>query len=170
MRWDWDGVAFTVLHPEFGRRPREDGGAVARVRENDRSCVVHVQAGGASLLLTGDIEARSEAAMLARGAAPLRADVLLVPHHGSRTSSSAPFLDAVAPGLALVSAGHRNRFGHPHPAVLARYAARGIEVRRTDLDGALRVVLPADGSRRIEVRGHGWKRRYWSERQAPLPE
>jgi competence protein ComEC len=154
MRWDWDGVQFVVLHPAAG----------LATKENDRSCVVRVQAPGASMLLTGDIEARSEAQMLERGAALLRADVLLVPHHGSRTSSSAPFLDAVGPRLALVSAGHRNRFGHPHPAVLARYAARGIEVRRTDLDGALRVVLPADGTRRIEVRGHAWQRRYWSER------
>ena len=122
------------------------------------------------MLLTGDIEARGEAAMLARGAPALRADVLLVPHHGSRTSSSAAFLDAVAPCLALVSAGYRNQFGHPHHAVLARYAARGIEVRRTDHDGALRVVLPADGTRRIEVRGHAWKRRYWSERRSLVVE
>lgn len=171
-RWEWDGVEFAVLHPagEASRRPRVDGGPILRARENDRSCVIRVQAAGASILLTGDIEARSEAEMLARNAALLRSDVLLVPHHGSRTSSSAPFLDAVGPRLALVSTGHRNRFGHPHAAVLTRYAARGIEIRRTDHDGALRVVLPADAARAIEVRGHGWQRRYWSERRAPAAE
>jgi competence protein ComEC len=176
LRWEWDGVEFAVLHPHSRLpRPRQrhsgagsGGGPI--VKENDRSCVVRVQSAGASILLTGDIEARSEAEMLARGAALLRSDVLVVPHHGSRTSSSAPFLDAVSPSLALVSAAYRNRFGHPHAAVLTRYAARGIEIRRTDHDGALRVVLPADPARGIEVRGHAWKRRYWSERRAPAAE
>lgn len=162
--WEWDGVEFAVLHPAGGGSPPR------KQKENDRSCVVRVQAAGASLLLTGDIEARSEAEILARGSASLRSDVLVVPHHGSRTSSSAPFLDAVAPRLAVISTGYRNRFGHPHAAVLARYGARGVDVRRTDRDGALRVVLPADGTRRIEVRGHAWKRRYWSERRAPAAE
>jgi competence protein ComEC len=169
--WEWDGVEFRVLHPAGDRgHPRGEGRRAGKPKENDRSCVVRVQAAGASILLTGDIEARSEAEMLARGAAHLRSDVLLLPHHGSRTSSSAPFLDAVAPRLALVSTGYRNRFGHPHATVLARYGARGVEMRRTDRDGALRVVLPADGTRRIEVRGHGWKRRYWSDRRAPAAE
>jgi competence protein ComEC len=165
QHWEWDGVEFTVLHPAGG-----DGRRPGKLKENDRSCVVRVQAAGASLLLTGDIEARSEAEILARGAARLRSDVLVVPHHGSRTSSSAPFLDAVAPRLAVISTGYRNRFGHPHAAVLARYGARGVEIRRTDRDGALRVVLPADGTRGVEVSGHGWKRRYWSERRAPAGE
>lgn len=164
LRWEWDGVEFVVLHPAG-----EGHGAARPMKENDRSCVVRVGAAGASMLLTGDIEARGEAGMLARGAA-LRADVLLVPHHGSRTSSSAAFLDAVAPRLAVVSTGYRNRFGHPHATVLVRYGARGVAIRRTDRDGALRVVLPADGTRRIEVRGHGWNRRYWSERRAPVLE
>lgn len=171
--WEWDDVEFSVLHPaaDSGRRPGEGRGPMSKPKENDRSCVVRVQAaGGGSALLTGDIETRSEMEMLARGAGLLRADVLLVPHHGSRTSSSAPFIDAVAPRLALLSTGHRNRFGHPHAAVLARYAARGIEMRRTDRDGALRVVLPADPARGIEVRGHAWKKRYWSERRAPAAE
>jgi competence protein ComEC len=164
QRWEWDGVEFDVLHPHGDRVFRRGGSP--KVRENDRSCVLRVQAAGASMLLTGDIEARSEAEMLARGAR-LRADVLLVPHHGSRTSSTAAFLDAVRPRLAIVSAGYRNRFGHPHPVVLARYGARGIGVRRTDHDGALRVVLPADSRRAIEVRGHGWQRRYWSDHRPP---
>ncbi len=80
-------------------------------------------------LLVGDIEQPQEARLLAGvGAATLQADVLLVPHHGSKTSSSAEFLDAVAPRVALVQSGYRNRFGHPAPAVLARYAARQIQV------------------------------------------
>ncbi|HEX5633871.1 MAG TPA: hypothetical protein VFX50_11620, partial [Gemmatimonadales bacterium] len=93
------------------------------------------------------------------------ADVLLVPHHGSRTSSSAPFLDAVAPGLALVSTGYRNRFGHPHPAVVQRYLDRGIVLRRTDEEGALRVLLPAGGEA-PGITGREAACRYWSERPA----
>lgn len=157
LQWTWDGVEFDVLHP-----PADS--AVKR-RENDHSCVLRVAAGGAAALLTGDVETRSEAEMLARGASTLRADVLLVPHHGSRSSSSAAFLDAVAPRLALVSVAHRSRFGHPHPTVLARYAGRGIRVHRTDVEGALRVSLPSDPAGAIEVRGHAARRRYWSERR-----
>jgi competence protein ComEC len=118
--WDWDGVRFEVLHPGA------DDYALAR-RSNALSCVLRISNGRQSVLLAGDIEASQENLLLMRGA-PLRSDVLLVPHHGSKTSSSAAFLDAVAPPLALVQAGYRNRFGHPAPAVLARYTERGIRV------------------------------------------
>ena len=102
--------------------------------------MLRVAAGGRSVLLTADIEAREEQALLARGA-PLAADVLLAPHHGSNTSSTAAFLAAVAPADILVPAGYRNRFGHPHPAVLARYRSIGARVWRTDEGGMLRVEL-----------------------------
>jgi competence protein ComEC len=165
LGWEWDGVAFSVLHPpaEGDDRREARGNARPRRKENDRSCVLRVTAGGASALLTGDVERRGEAEMLARDAAALRADVLLVPHHGSRSSSTAPFLDAVSPRVALVSAAYRNRFGHPHSNVLTRYAQRGIAVHRTDAQGALRVVLPHAATLGIEVSGHAWHRRYWSE-------
>src|SRR5205814_2179225 len=104
-----------------------------------------------------------EAEMLERDAIALRSDVLVVPHHGSKTSSTAAFVDAVGPKMALVSLGYRNRFHHPHAAVVARYVERGIPMHRTDLAGALHVVLPAnDGPPRIE--GHAREVRYWSER------
>lgn len=118
--WDWDGVHFEVLHPNATDYE------LAR-RSNALSCMLRISNGRQSVLLAGDIEASQESTLLLRGA-PLQADVLLVPHHGSKTSSSAVFLDAVAPQLALVQAGYRNRFGHPAPAVLARYAERGIRV------------------------------------------
>ncbi len=89
----------------------------------------------------------------------LAADVLLVPHHGSRTSSSDAFLDAVAPRLAIVQAGYLNRFGHPRPDVLARYAARGIPVLRNDRDGAITVTMGPSG---VDVaRYRDTHRRYW---------
>jgi len=128
--WTWDGVQFDLLHPT------PEDVAVAR-KPNAVSCVLRVRdARGRSLLLTGDIEAPQEAALLQRSGAMLASMLLLVPHHGSRTSSSAAFLDAVQPTTALVQAGYRSRFGHPAPDVLARYADRGIEVVRSDQCGA----------------------------------
>jgi beta-lactamase superfamily II metal-dependent hydrolase len=84
--------------------------------------VIRVDAACGSVLLTGDLERAGEQQLLAQ---PLRADVLLVPHHGSKTSSSQTFIDAVQPKLALVSAGYRNRFGHPRADVLQRYLDSG---------------------------------------------
>ncbi|KRC23883.1 competence protein ComEC [Acidovorax sp. Root217] len=131
QRWEWDGVAFEVLHPAPG-----DAGAA--VRANHISCVLRIVAAGAQApvaLLAGDIETGQEQALVARGV-PLKADVLLVPHHGSKTSSTGGFLDAVAPRTALVQAGYRNRFGHPAPEVVARYQERGIAVVESARCGA----------------------------------
>jgi competence protein ComEC len=88
---------------------------------------------------------------------------MLVPHHGSRTSSSAEFIAAVAPRWAVVTAGYRSRFGHPSGEVLARYRAAGVRVMRTDLDGAVHVLLEMHGPRVIGERQA--RRRYW--RQVP---
>ncbi len=120
QRWRWDGVDFEVLHPQAN-----DYGAVRK--SNAMSCTLRLSNGVQSALLVGDIEQAQEARLLSEGA-KLKADVLLVPHHGSKTSSSAAFLDAVQPQLALVQAGYRNRFGHPAASVLARYQERHIQV------------------------------------------
>jgi len=119
---------------------------------NDISAVVLVRYGGFSALLTGDAPAEVEARLIARYGAELRADVLKAGHHGSRTASSGPFLDAVDPGLVVVSAGVRNDYGHPHPEVLARLGARGIAVARTDLEGTVRIEVEPGGTdwRRVE--------------------
>ena len=145
--WQWDGVRFDFLHP-----PR---GEIA-ARRNNQSCVMRVASAGASMLLTGDIERAAEL-KLARG--QVRADVLLVPHHGSRTSSSREFIEAVAPRWALVPAGYRNRFGHPSGEVLERYRGAGTSVMRTDLDGALHVVLTGTGAAVTTERER--RPRYW---------
>lgn len=128
----WDGVQLTVVSPA-GRPP------AARTR-NDDSLVLEVRWGDVSILLTGDIEAAAERALDGR-----RVDVLKVPHHGSRTSSSAAFLDRLRPRLGIVSVGARNPFGHPEGAVLARYRARGALVLRTDIDGT--IAVSTDGRR-----------------------
>lgn len=128
QRWDWDGVRFEVLHPQAA-----DYGA--GLRANALSCVLRVDNGRHGALLVGDIEAVQEARLVQDGA-PLAADVLLMPHHGSKTSSTPAFLDAVRPRIALAQAGYRNRFGHPAPGVLARYRERGIEVVESARCGA----------------------------------
>jgi competence protein ComEC len=136
-----EGVAVRVLHPAAGDR----GG------DNDRSLTLQLRYGPTAVLLPGDLEAAGEAALVARWGGTLRSTVLKVPHHGSSTSSSAMLLDAVAPRLAVVSAGAGNRFGFPDGAVVAAYAARDVALWRTDRDGAVQLTVAADGA--LTVRG-----------------
>lgn len=150
-QWQWDGVHFAILHP----LPDDTAGR----RANNRSCVLRVTAGSAGMLLTGDIERVAEEALLERDRSALPAQVLLVPHHGSRTSSSEAFLDAVRPAIAVIAAGYRNRFGHPAPEVLGRYAGLGTRILRTDLDGAVTVRLGPAGPEAIGERA--LRARYW---------
>ena len=159
QRWHWDGVDFELLHPQ----PDTVAGGPQGQRSNALSCVLRVvDANGTVALLAGDIEAAQEQALVARGA-PLRADVLLVPHHGSKTSSSAPFLDAVQPRTALVQAGYRSRFGHPAPEVVERLRVRGIAVVESPRCGAATWSSDQPGRVGCERRD---KMRYW---QHPMP-
>lgn len=117
--WVWDGVLFEVLHPsDLSSSPTR------APKPNAISCVLRIGNGQASVLLAGDIEIAQEQALVQAGLAPV--DVLLVPHHGSKTSSSLSFLQALHPRLALVQAGYRNRYGHPAASVVDRYRAEGI--------------------------------------------
>ncbi len=139
-RFEAGGLAFEVLHPPDA--------PYARARENNGSLVLRAEAGGRTLLLTGDVEAAAERDLL-EARADLSADVLKVAHHGSRTSTSPEILARVAPRVALVGVGRRNRFGHPAPDVLARLAAARVKVFRTDRDGDVALtfasgrILPA---------------------------
>jgi competence protein ComEC len=117
--------------------PPRDAPSLSR---NDRSLVLAVGYEGRRLLLTGDVERRAEEALLASGAG-LRADVLKLPHHGSRTSSTAAFLTAVAPRIAVVSAPERGRFGMPHPSVRQRLRAQGLPLCWTGFHGAIEIDL-----------------------------
>ncbi len=149
--WTWDGVRFAFLHPDAGMRGR-----------NNASCVLRVRASRHVLLLTGDIERPAERRLIRRLGDRLAADVLVVPHHGSKSSSSAAFLDRVRPAWALYPVGYRNRFGFPAPPVRARYRARGIATLATASQGAITLRL-GDG----ELRPEGYRlqtRRYWHDR------
>ncbi|MHB1248497.1 MAG: DNA internalization-related competence protein ComEC/Rec2 [Polaromonas sp.] len=140
QRWVWDAVTFEVLHPALADYE-------VASKSNAMSCVLRVSNGSQTALLVGDIESPQEL-RLASGAdaANLKADFFLIPHHGSKTSSSAIFLDAVQPKLALAQAGYRNRFGHPVESVLARYRARGIRLIKSPQCGAAtwRSLKPGD--------------------------
>lgn len=151
QRWSWDGVEFQMLHP----------GAAPGGSDNDRSCVLLVRSGSARLLLTGDITATVESAIAAAvGPDPL---VLVVPHHGSKTSSSAAFLDALSVQLAVVSAAHRSRFGHPHADIVARYRARGIPLVNTAAAGCVRLLLSARAPPRLIEQCRRDRVRYWRD-------
>jgi len=152
QRWEWDGVAFEFLHP---------GTAGAGGRANNRSCVLRIAAPGGRVLLTGDIERAAERDLLRRVPDLLPAEALLVPHHGSATSSSAAFVEKVAPRYAIFTVGYRNRFGHPREDVLERYREAGSALLRTDTAGAIEMRFSA-GALRVETQ-RDRARRYWHE-------
>jgi competence protein ComEC len=146
-QWQWDGVSFRLWR------------WVQAAPGNQSSCVLLVEAGGERLLLTGDIDARAEQALL-QDDFPLAAHWLLAPHHGSRSSSSRAFVDAVAPRHVLIARGRHNNFGHPHPQVLARYREAGARLRDSDASGALRLLLGEQG----EAQALRRQARFWREK------
>jgi len=130
------GVEVRALHPGTGLAGSD----------NDGSLTLQLRYGATTVLLPGDLEEDGERALVAAHGATLRSTVLKVPHHGSRTSSSVALLDAVAPRIAVVSAGAGNRFGFPHSEVLDAYRRRGTQLWRTDRDGAVMLRITADGA------------------------
>lgn len=127
MAWHWDGVRFELLYPP----PGGDGSG-----DNDRSCVLKVSTAGGSVLLPGDIERPTEEELMRTVPERLRSTVLVAPHHGSNTSSTLPFVTAVAPRYVLFAVGYRNRYGFPSRRVAARYRAVGAQGLDTASGGA----------------------------------
>ena len=159
QRWLWDGVSFEVLHPQL------DDYENASMKDNNRSCVVKVSSASGSVLLTGDIEKIIESRLVESVAENLQADVLIAPHHGSKTSSSAEFIQAVSPGTVVFTSGYLNRFKHPVPAVVARYQENGSARFRSDYHGALTIdsfTLKDDKTMQISSWRHDNKR-YWHD-------
>jgi competence protein ComEC len=152
QRWEWDGVRFEMLHPAASSYA--DHG----LKANARSCTLRITNGRTAILLAGDIEAAQEARLVLIGAERLRADVLLAPHHGSGTSSTQAFLQAVHPSVGVFQVGYRNRYKHPKKEVYERYGRLGIERLRTDELGALVMDFGAD------LQYEAWRSRharYW---------
>ncbi|MDD5394168.1 MAG: DNA internalization-related competence protein ComEC/Rec2 [Thiothrix sp.] len=132
QHWEWDGVTFTILSPAEGLHEASD---------NNRACVLRVANAHHSMLFTADIERPAEEWLVEAGG--LASEVLQVPHHGSKTSSSPDFINAVAPQLAIITSGYRNRFHHPNPSVVERYTARDIKLLDTVDGGELCLDFPA---------------------------
>ena len=166
QRWEWDGVKFEVLHPVVGDY-------ALPLRSNAMSCVLRVQGASAgsdgSVLLTGDIEREQEIRLLREHPGALRSTVLIAPHHGSKTSSTAAFLDAVAPQVAVFQAGHLNRYGHPADEVLARYRERGIARIDTPSCGAWTWRSSTDRGNSPANCERDDSRRYWHWQPDPRP-
>lgn len=154
--WEWERVRFETLWPDKPDKPYRGIGF-----RNAASCVIKVTNGVLTALLPGDIEAAQERALVARDPDALRADLLVAPHHGSRTSSTESFLDSVAPRDAVFPVGYANRFGHPAARVAERYRARGVRLHRTDRDGAVRATSASQGF--VIERCRTVKHRYWMD-------
>ncbi|MEK7989856.1 MAG: DNA internalization-related competence protein ComEC/Rec2 [Thiotrichaceae bacterium] len=128
QKWQWDGVQFEILHP--AKNPQY-------LKRNNRSCILKINGIKSSVLLTGDISSRVEAILLQQQKSKLKADILIVPHHGSKTSSSASFLQAVNPKIAVFSTAYLNHYHHPHPDIVKRYQHYKIKTLNTADTGAI---------------------------------
>jgi competence protein ComEC len=147
--WFWNEVEFRILWPVGD----------ARLTSNNRSCVVQVITGGGRILLTGDIEVKAEQALVRDYGTELESSVLVVPHHGSNTSSTLSFLSTVRAKIAVVSAGSHNRYGHPSPEVVDRYKRLGIRLLNTAQHGE---IIIKSGNRKDTVRTWArYYRRFW---------
>ena len=152
QRWEWDGIDFEILHPDAASYDNP------KWKPNARSCTLKLTQASASMLLPADIEAPQERALVANAPERLQATVLLAPHHGSGTSSTLAFLQAVRPQVAVFQLGYRNRYHHPRPDVYARYGELGIERVRNDTAGAITLQFASSLTIGEYRRQHA---RYW---------
>jgi competence protein ComEC len=149
--WDSDGFTFRLLHPDD-----------RAYNDNDSSCVLHISGPGGSILLPGDIGRRIERQLLATYP-DLHADILVAPHHGSKTSSSTEFIRALQPEVVVYSTGYLNRFGHPAEEVRERYVRAGVPAFNTAESGAVLAQLGTQPEQRRVVGFRSLQRRFWYE-------
>lgn len=135
QRWQWDGVTFEMLHPSPSYINR---------KKNNQSCVLKISAGENSVLFTGDIEAHAESFLLLNQKEKLKSNVLIIPHHGSNSSSSVNFIQAVDPDIGLIPVGYCNRYEHPKKNILERYKELGIPLVNTVEGGALSLTISSE--------------------------
>lgn len=153
--WYWDGIHFEILHPltqDYANPQR---------RMNANSCVLKISSANGSILIPADIESKNEQALLSRASDKLAATVLIAPHHGSLSSSTAGFVNQVNPALTIFTVGYLNRYDHPHAAVMARYLNANSNLLRSDRDGAILLRFAQNGWS-VE----SWRRiyrRYWHQ-------
>lgn len=165
QHWQWDGVDFAVLWPSLDALDK------AQLNSNNLSCVLLISYGDKRILLTGDIEKRAEYALLrdsrlevsplSQFRLPASVDIMLVPHHGSKTSSSESLLAHLHPDYAMVTAGHNNQYRHPHPTITERYHAINTELINTALSGAVRFSIDEQSHHWHIERWRQVNKRYW---------
>lgn len=168
--WHWEGVDFEVLYP-MSTDDLKKRISIKGLSTNDQSCVLKITSHYGSILLTGDIEKYAELALLNNAKAKwmMRSDVMVAPHHGSKTSSRRDFIQAVSPSAAIFTVGYLNRYRHPNPEVMARYDQSKMNVYRSDYDGGISLNFDAPTSIRISTaRNDG--RRYWHQVFSPSIE
>ena len=156
--WQIGEASFEILSPEEGT---PEG-------SNNLSCVLKISYLGTDTLITGDIEKPVERFLLnvyQQNKSKLKADILLVPHQGSKTSSTPSFIDAVRPEVALVAAGYLNHYGHPHPKVVSRYEDRGINLLSTVDNGSVIIKINQYGWRKVAFRRV--EGRFWNHQKKP---
>jgi len=164
QRWVWDEVDFQVIYPQ------PDRDADISLTDNNRSCVLKITSASGSVLLTGDIEKQAESVLVGQQEAvlervSLKSDVMIAPHHGSKTSSSVEFIEAVQPGLTVFTTGYLNRFRHPRPEIVKRYVDARSYILRSDHDGAVILDFIARDSE-VAAKAVSWRkqhRRYWHD-------
>jgi competence protein ComEC len=149
--WEWDGVQFTMLGPQ----------SQAVKKRNDRSCVLSIQAGKQSILLTGDIEQSAEKTLMNVFPNQLTTSILVVPHHGSLTSSSVDFVNRVAPQYALYPVGLGNQYGFPKSSIVKRYEEVGSKNLVVSETGALIFQLNGEDELTPPTRWRDTSRHYW---------
>lgn len=157
QHWQWDQVRFDVLYPSAMLADNAD------LKDNDKSCVIKVTSQYGAVLLTGDIERGAELSLLENHAAQLHSDMMVVPHHGSKTSSSPAWIAAVDAQYVVMTNGYLNRFGHPKKVIEQRYIESGAHIYRSDYDGAVQFVFKAHQP----LQATSWRKafpRYWHDR------
>jgi len=160
--WDWDGIHFEILHPSLASYKQVD------ISDNNRGCVLRISSGAQTILLAADIEKITEKRLLNKYADKLPSILLVVPHHGSKTSSTPDFVQKVHPRFAIFTVGFRNKFHHPRPDVVARYRTIGSEIFRSDEDGA--IIVQMDAANLTLERYRKSHARYWYQNQIGTDE
>lgn len=156
QQWVWDAVRFDVLYPHAKSYQAAD------MKDNNRSCVIKVTSRYGSILLTGDIEKEAEQVLLQEQKVKLKSDIMIAPHHGSKTSSTEAFINAVNAKHVIFTVGYLNRFKHPKPLVMSRYLARGSSLYRSDYHGAIII----DFTKQDALRVNAWRSldaKYWHD-------
>ncbi len=153
QRWLWDGVEFEILNPDA---------ELVYKKRNNASCVLHIRAGKDSILLSADIEKKTEKRLVQNQADKMKSTYLVSPHHGSKTSSSQRFLDAVDPEYILIPVGYRNRYRMPHAAVIARYKSKNIPILKTFNSGAITVKFGQKNTSKMPEQYRKDNQKYWN--------